>query len=84
MKRKPLPTRTGASAACSSSGAPWSSSVALALPDLGDRAVAAARAHELVHGGVVVAPGGEPREVADVDERRVVVRRARLGEALAA
>ena len=52
------------------------------LPDRRDDAVAAARARELVHGRVVVAAGLEPGEVADVDDRRVVVRRPGLREAL--
>ena len=47
-----------------------SSSSRVALPDLGHRAVAAARAHELVDLRVVVAAGGQAREVADVDDRR--------------
>ena len=53
-----------------------------ALPDLRDRALAAPRADELVHRGIVVAAGLEPREVAHVDERRIVVGRARLRDAL--
>ena len=52
------------------------------LPDGREHAVAAARARELVHRRVVVAPGLEPGEVADVDDRRVVVRRPGLREAL--
>ena len=48
------------------------------LPDLRDDAVAAARPHELVDGRVVVAAGREAGEVADVHDRRVVVRRPGL------
>ena len=77
VKRKPVPTRTGARAACSSPGAAWSSSVASPSWIGRDRAVAAPRAHQLVHGRVVVAARGEAREVAAVHERRVVVPSAR-------
>src|SRR6476661_367289 len=53
-----------------------------ALVDRRDRAVAAPRPHQLVDGRVVVATRREPREVAAVDERRIVVRRPRFGLAL--
>src|SRR6185503_2794946 len=51
-------------------------------PGLGARPVARHGAHELVHGGRVVAPRGQPWEVADVDDRRGVVERAALGGTL--
>src|SRR4249920_3563391 len=52
------------------------------LADLRDRAVAALCAHQLVHGRVVVAAGGEAGEVAPVHQRRVVVLGPGLRDAL--
>ena len=53
-----------------------------ALADLGGRAVAAARPHQLVDGRVAPAAGSQPREVAAVDQRRVVVGGAALADPL--
>ena len=77
-----MPIRTGASRSCSSCRRAEELERRAALPDRRDDAVAAAGARELVHGRVVVAARLEPGEVAHVDDRRVVVRRARLREPL--
>src|SRR4029079_10984693 len=52
------------------------------LPDRRYHPVAAARAGELVHGRVVVTARLEPGKVAHVDDRRIVVGRAALGDPL--
>ena len=74
--------RTGASAVCSSLGARNSSSEAVPSQISERRAIAAERAGELVHRGLVVHSGVETREVAHVDELRRVVRRSRIGDVL--
>src|SRR5579875_2432284 len=52
------------------------------LPDGREVAVATARAHELMHGRVVVTPGGQARKVTNIHQRRRRVHAAGVADAL--